>query len=86
MVKAGDGYPLDSVSTAISEISASWQLQLSTALAIVSIAFFNFFGVRDCLLRPAGSLPTDTPAEHALGAHLKLSTLSNRETLAEGRC
>ena len=46
MVNDGDGLPLDSLSKAMSEISGSWQLQLSTAAAIVSIAFFNFFGVR----------------------------------------
>ena len=31
---------------ALSEIAGSWQLQLSTAASVISIAWFNFFGVR----------------------------------------
>lgn len=53
LVKGSDGLPLDSLPAAFSEIAASWHLQVSTAASIISIAWFNFFGVRTV---PAKSL------------------------------
>ncbi|KAL3139686.1 hypothetical protein ABBQ38_003997 [Trebouxia sp. C0009 RCD-2024] len=45
MVKGSDGMALDSLFTAFTQIANSWQLQASTVGSIVSIAFFNFFGL-----------------------------------------
>lgn len=47
LVKAGDGLPLDSLPQALADMAGSWQLQLSTAASVISIAWFNFFGVRN---------------------------------------
>ena len=44
-VNGGDGLPLDNAAEALRQIAGSWQLQLSTALSVFSIAWFNFFGV-----------------------------------------
>ncbi|DBB07830.1 TPA: hypothetical protein ACH3X3_009239 [Trebouxia sp. C0006] len=45
VVKGSDGLATDSLFSAFREISHSWQLQASTVGSIVSIAFFNFFGL-----------------------------------------
>lgn len=45
VVKGSDGLAIDSLFSAFREISHSWQLQASTVGSIVSIAFFNFFGL-----------------------------------------
>eukprot|EP00884_Botryococcus_braunii_P021063 jgi/Botrbrau1/7640/Bobra.0159s0086.1 len=45
VVKGPNGLPLDSAPQALREIMASPQLQLSTIGSVVSIAFFNFFGI-----------------------------------------
>ncbi|EIE26741.1 hypothetical protein COCSUDRAFT_4914, partial [Coccomyxa subellipsoidea C-169] len=45
VVRGTDGLPLDSATQAFQEIAASRQLQITTAGCIISIAFFNFFGI-----------------------------------------
>lgn len=55
LVKASDGLPLDSLPAALSEMAGSWQLLLSTAVSVISIGFFNSFGVRRALQSPEAS-------------------------------
>ncbi|KAK9809837.1 hypothetical protein WJX72_000103 [[Myrmecia] bisecta] len=45
VIKGPGGRPLDSALAAMREIRDNRQLQLSTAGSVVSIAFFNFFGI-----------------------------------------
>ncbi|CAL5225386.1 g8193 [Coccomyxa viridis] len=45
VVRGTDGLPLDSTTQAFREIAGSTQLQLTTIGSILSIAFFNFFGI-----------------------------------------
>eukprot|EP00891_Asterochloris_glomerata_P001144 jgi/Astpho2/1144/Aster-07690 len=45
LVTGPNGMPLDSLPAALREIRASRQLQVTTIGSIVSIAFFNFFGL-----------------------------------------
>ncbi|BDA40609.1 Solute carrier family 35 member F6 [Coccomyxa sp. Obi] len=45
VVRGTDGLPLDSATQAFQEIAKSKQLQITTAASVISIAFFNFFGI-----------------------------------------
>ena len=40
-----DGWAIDDVKRAVSEVLANWQLQVAVAGAVLSMAFYNFFGV-----------------------------------------
>lgn len=40
-----DGQPLDSITKALAEVRGDFTLQWTTATTVISIAFFNFFGV-----------------------------------------
>ncbi|KAL4457997.1 hypothetical protein ABPG75_012862 [Micractinium tetrahymenae] len=44
-VRGPDGQPLDSFSAALAEVRGNATLQWTTAATVISIAFFNFFGV-----------------------------------------
>jgi drug/metabolite transporter (DMT)-like permease len=46
VVHGPGGAPLDSLPEALAQVAASWTLQWTTVVVCLSIAFFNFFGVR----------------------------------------
>ncbi|KDD71182.1 hypothetical protein H632_c5625p0, partial [Helicosporidium sp. ATCC 50920] len=44
-LRGADGRAWDSFPEAVEQVRGSWQLQWTTGVTVLSIAFFNFFGV-----------------------------------------